>query len=113
MNTKDSLDGNSMEIIPEINLENESIDIADIINEVEQLATNTVNNNSFPIEVFPGTVQEIITETNSSLKFPIDFIGSSLLYASSLGLKLKTTGRKAPFFILQLWRKQELIKVIL
>ncbi|MCP4521800.1 MAG: DUF3987 domain-containing protein [Cytophagales bacterium] len=41
---------------------------------------------SFPTHIFPQAIQEIIYETNKCLNFPIDFIGSSLLYASSLAI---------------------------
>ena len=42
--------------------------------------------NEFPIEVFPSILQEIVRATNEFLNFPIDFMGSSILYAASLGI---------------------------
>ncbi|THD66825.1 DUF3987 domain-containing protein [Robertkochia marina] len=42
--------------------------------------------NSFPVEAFPDHVQRIINETNQSLNFPIDFIGASLLFATSVSI---------------------------
>lgn len=45
-----------------------------------------INQNIFPIDVFPLPVQEIIRATNESLKFPIDFTGASMLYAVSVAI---------------------------
>jgi hypothetical protein len=42
--------------------------------------------NPFPVEAFPLAVQQIIKATNEGLNFPVDFIGSSLLYAVSVGV---------------------------
>jgi len=42
--------------------------------------------NIFPVEVFPQPIQEIIRATNESLNFPADFIGASLIYASSVAI---------------------------
>ena len=42
--------------------------------------------NPFPIEIFPIEIQKIIKETNQTLNFPIDFIGSSLLFATSVAI---------------------------
>jgi hypothetical protein len=42
--------------------------------------------NHFPIEIFPTEIQNIIKETNKTLNFPIDFIGSSLLFTTSVAI---------------------------
>ena len=42
--------------------------------------------NPFPIEIFPIEIRNIIKETNKTLNFPIDFIGSSLLFATSVSI---------------------------
>ncbi|MCO4291349.1 YfjI family protein [Solitalea sp. MAHUQ-68] len=42
--------------------------------------------NIFPVNVFPLPIQQIILSTNESLSFPIDFIGASLLFASSVAI---------------------------
>jgi hypothetical protein len=42
--------------------------------------------NTFPIEIFPIEIQKIIKETNETLNYPIDFIGSSILFATSLAI---------------------------
>ncbi len=41
---------------------------------------------SFPVSVFPSTIQEIIYATNECLNFPADFIGTSILFATSLAI---------------------------
>jgi len=57
-------------------------DLKYIENEVEQV----ISKNIFPVEVFPQPVQEIIKATNENLDYPIDFIGASLIYASSVAV---------------------------
>jgi len=57
-------------------------DLKYIENEVEQV----ISKNIFPVEIFPQPVQEIIKATNENLDFPIDFIGASLIYASSVAI---------------------------
>src|SRR5688572_19058217 len=52
------------------------------ITTLEKLAKGNV----FPSEVFPGPVLEIIEATNKCLGFPIDFIGTALLYATSVAM---------------------------
>ncbi|MEM9981832.1 MAG: DUF3987 domain-containing protein, partial [Bacteroidota bacterium] len=54
----------------------------DLIKKAEKKKENIINH--FPIEVFPKAVQEIITATQESLNYPIDFMGASILYATSL-----------------------------
>jgi len=51
--------------------------------EIKQLPNKPVN---FPIEAFPKGIQDIITETHRVLNYPIDFIGTSVIYASSVGI---------------------------
>lgn len=41
---------------------------------------------AFPVEAFPKGIQNIISETNRVLKFPVDFIGTAILYASSVSI---------------------------
>lgn len=48
--------------------------------------TLTSRTNKFPIYAFPKAVQAIITDTNDTLNFPIDFIGASILYATSVAI---------------------------
>ncbi len=60
-----------------------------LINRINQDMKNIesetiINDNPFPIDVFPDIIQDIINETNDKLKYPIDFIASSLLYAVSV-----------------------------
>jgi hypothetical protein len=52
--------------------------------DIDMQAPNPGTN--FPIEAFPLLVRQIITATNESLNFPIDFIGASMLYASSVAI---------------------------
>lgn len=53
----------------------------------EQDDTSTQESvNPFPLEIFPKTFQEIVIATNECLNFPIDFIGASMLYASSIAI---------------------------
>jgi len=44
------------------------------------------NNCLFPVDVFPQVIQEIIHATNKDLTFPVDYIGASLLFASSVAI---------------------------
>ncbi len=64
--------------------------IEDIKTEVEAKFTKNeappFNNNPFPIEALPLSIQQIITTTNQTLNFPIDYIGASLLYATSVAI---------------------------
>jgi hypothetical protein len=56
-------------------------------NHLEELENKFIpQGNPFPVEAFPKTVQYIVNETNKCLKFPVDFIGCSLLFASSLAI---------------------------
>ena len=48
------------------------------------LMGNGVQSYEFPVTVFPKDIQEIIIDLNSSLNYPIDFIGSSILTATSV-----------------------------
>jgi len=62
-----------------------------IISHVEMLrksaeAILNTSQNSFPVDVFPNLIQEIIKATNESLNFPVDFIGASILFASSVSI---------------------------
>jgi hypothetical protein len=78
----------------EHNKDNQNADsslIDSIKNEANQyqqqaIATQQRKANRFPIEVFPKTIQFVICQTNHSLKFPFDFIGSSMLFATSLAI---------------------------
>lgn len=47
---------------------------------------NQGNPKDFPIGVFPEKVQNIIRQTNECLLYPVDFIGASILFASSLAI---------------------------
>jgi len=62
-----------------------------IINHVDNLlkkgdVKNSEGLNPFPVEIFPKAIQEIICATNECLNFPIDFIGSSMLFATSVAI---------------------------
>jgi len=48
-------------------------------------ASNNIQN-AFPIHALPIAIQSIIKDTNECLNFPIDFIGSSILFATSIAL---------------------------
>ncbi len=63
----------------EIKYEDELIDSKNLTDEKE-------DNNTFPLEVFPPEVQQIIKDTNKNLNYPIDFIGSSMLFATSIAI---------------------------
>lgn len=67
------------------NLKKDKI-IKGINEEKAALLKDRRNNNQFPIHAFPESIQQIITETKDKLKFNIDFIGSSILYASSVAI---------------------------
>ncbi|KAA3623350.1 MAG: DUF3987 domain-containing protein, partial [Bacteroidetes bacterium] len=54
--------------------------------ELKKIQEPNIEENKFPIEVFPKAIQEIITATNESLNFPIDFVGASMLYAASVAI---------------------------
>jgi len=55
-----------------------------------EISTNAenikVNENIFPIEIFPDSIREIIIQTNENLNFPTDFIGASIIYAISVAI---------------------------
>lgn len=58
-----------------------------IINIQEGLDLNTqVEQQGFPIEVFPTPIQDVINATSAGLQFPIDFSAGAILYAASVGL---------------------------
>jgi hypothetical protein len=40
----------------------------------------------FPVDAFPQTIQKIIMETNDCFNFPIDFIGTAILYSTSVAI---------------------------
>jgi hypothetical protein len=42
--------------------------------------------NPFPVDALPEALQKIIADTHQNLKFPIDFIGASLLGATSVAI---------------------------
>jgi hypothetical protein len=53
----------------------------------KKIRENANNQGSrFPVDVFPDPVRQIIYETNRCLRFPVDFIGASLLFASSVAI---------------------------
>lgn len=77
-----------MKINPEFNELSNSETLINHINELkrnEQIEKD-IALNRFPVEVFPLPVQQIINATNENLNFPIDFIGSSMLYATSVAI---------------------------
>jgi hypothetical protein len=59
-----------------------------IVEHAEKFISDTENNfeNDFPVSAFPVLMQQIIKATNEYLKFPIDFIGTSMLFAASIGI---------------------------
>jgi hypothetical protein len=64
---------------------------ATFLNHVEGLqktieAKQKAKQNPFPVEIFPEAIQEIICATNECLNFPIDYIGSSMLFATSVAI---------------------------
>ncbi len=58
------------------------------INELIGKPVQTPNetDNVFPLKAFPLAIQKIIKATNESLNFPVDFIGSSILFATSVAV---------------------------
>lgn len=63
----------------------------DIIADIDRLKKQGMEalkkqSNSFPLDVFPRSIQEIITATNRDLNYPVDFIGASMLFASSVAI---------------------------
>jgi len=76
-----------MKLKPHFNL----ISIRDIQSEADKLLAEAANDdmnasNPFPVEVFPFQIQQIMKATYESLDFPIDFIGASMLYATSVSI---------------------------
>lgn len=78
-------------MIPENKKNTLNLNPNDILNEVTKLSRHDFNENineivPFPVDVFPTQIQGIIHDTNQNLNFPIDFIGASLLFASSVSI---------------------------
>lgn len=45
-----------------------------------------INENTFPLDIFPDSVRQLIEATNKTLKFPIDILASSAVFAVSLAV---------------------------
>jgi len=74
---------NENEFTTNFEFEQFGIGFDEIQAEAENLAADE---NGFPIGVFPKPIQQVICATNDCLNFPVDFIGASLLYASSVAI---------------------------
>jgi hypothetical protein len=76
-----------MKLKPHFNL----ISIGDIQNEADKLLTQAADDdmnssNPFPVKAFPLQIQQIMKAGYESLDYPIDFIGASMLYATSVSI---------------------------
>lgn len=67
--------------------QNQNITVESILRHMNELKNEgKTKSNDFPTEIFPIEIQKIIKETNETLNFPIEFIGSALLFATSVAI---------------------------
>lgn len=68
-----------------------SIGIEDLINDAEQTLqpineAKDIEENSFPIDVFPSPFRELIIDCNQALNFPNDYTGTAIIAAVSTAI---------------------------
>lgn len=60
-------------------------EIDTITNHLDRLKSKS-SVTKFPIHVFPNVIQDIVQDTHTCLNFPIDYIGTSILFTSSVAI---------------------------